>query len=100
MNTKIDGLPSPAGRVSQGAAARPAPPQKEGQPSSAAADDSVRLSGGALDLVGLARSLAAEPAFDAAKVQALRTALEAGTYRIDAQEIARRLARLERELLG
>ena len=100
MNTKIDGLPSPASRPGGSAAkapAAPAPgPAKGGQPGGQ--DDSVRLSGDTVDIVALARSLGEGSAFDAAKVQAVRTALETGTYRIDAQDIARRLVQLERQL--
>jgi negative regulator of flagellin synthesis FlgM len=99
MNTKIDGMQSPLAR-SPGAAVPSAGTAtgaaKGGQV--AGSDDSVQLSGEAVDIVALAKSLGGTPAFDAAKVQAVRTALETGTYRIDAQEIAQRLLQLERQL--
>lgn len=41
---------------------------------------------------------AEEPVLDQAKIQAVRHALEMGTYRIDPQKIAARLTALEREL--
>lgn len=98
MNTKIDGLTTPLTRapVTAVPSAGAASAAKGG--ASAASDDSVQLSGEAVDLAALAKALGGAPAFDAAKVQAVRTALETGTYRIDAQDIARRLVQLERQL--
>ena len=99
MNTKIDGLQTPLSRSPGGSAtAQPAPAGAAKGAPSAGSDDRVRLSGEAVDIVSLARSMAGSSAFDEAKVQAVRTALETGTYKIDAQEIARRLVQLERQL--
>lgn len=65
----------------------------------AAASDSVRLTGEAEGLHALGRQLGAAPAgIDAAKVDAVRTAIADGSYRIDAQQIATRMVDLEREL--
>lgn len=99
MNTKIDGLQSPVSRGTNAPAPSPAAGAgaAKGAPATGS-DDSVQLSGDAVDIVALAKSLGGAPAFDSAKVQAVRTALETGTYRIDAQEIARRLVQLERQL--
>jgi negative regulator of flagellin synthesis FlgM len=99
MNSKIDGLPSPLPRpsVSSVAAASVAGTGKGGRAEAAAAD-SVQLSGDTVDIVALAKQLGSAPSIDAAKVASVRAALESGTYRIDAQEIARRLVQLEREL--
>lgn len=99
MNTKIDGLSSPVARPSGAAAKAPAAPAGSSKgAATAGSDDSVKLSGDTVDIVALAKSLGGAPAFDSAKVQAVRTALETGTYRIDAQDIARRLVQLERQL--
>lgn len=99
MNTKIDGLPSPLPRSPATPAPAPSAPAGAARGQGAvSSDDSVRLSGDAVDIVALARSMAGSSAFDEAKVQAVRTALETGTYKIDAQEIARRLVQLERQL--
>ena len=100
MNTKIDGLQTPFARPSGGAAPAPASAggAKGSSPSSAA--DRVQLIEEAVDIVSLAKTLAAAPTIDQAKVQAVRTALESGGYRIDAQEISRRLVQLERQLQG
>ncbi|MCK7595174.1 flagellar biosynthesis anti-sigma factor FlgM [Pseudomarimonas salicorniae] len=98
MNTKIDGLTSPVTRSTGSPAKAPAAPAPGKGGAAAGVDDSVKLSGDAVDIVALAKSMGGAPAFDAAKVQAVRTALETGTYRIDAQDIARRLVQLERQL--
>lgn len=101
MNSKIDGMPSPIPRPSGStvAATSAAGASKGGRVASTAAqDDSVRLSGDAVDIAAIARQMGGEPSIDAAKVASVRTALETGSYRIDAQEIARRLTQLEREL--
>lgn len=50
-------------------------------------------------VVQMSTAPAAEaPVLDLAKIQAVRHALESGTYRIDPEEIAARLSALEREL--
>ena len=46
----------------------------------------------------LARPSGDEPVMDQARIQAVRTALANGSYRIDPQEIAARLDALEQEL--
>jgi negative regulator of flagellin synthesis FlgM len=44
------------------------------------------------------RELSSASAVDTARVQSIRQALEAGTYKIDAQVIADRMIDLERQL--
>lgn len=100
MNTKIDGVQTPFARPSGAAATPSAGPGGAKASTPASSADSVKLSGQAVDIVALAESLAAAPSIDEAKVQAVRTALESGGYRIDAQEISRRLIQLERQLQG
>lgn len=105
MNTKIEGMAPGMPRPSSGSAAS----STAGTANTAGlggavqrgpvnASDSVNLSGEAAGLASLERSMAEQPAFDDAKVAALRAAFETGTYKIDAQEIAARLTDLERAL--
>lgn len=99
MNSKIDGLPSPIPRPSGSpVAASSAAAAGKGGRVATTPGDSVQLSGDTVDIVALARQLGSAPSIDAAKVASVRASLESGTYRIDAQEIARRLSQLEREL--
>lgn len=59
--------------------------------------DSLKLTGEATGLQALARELGAGPAgIDMARVNAIRTSLEDGSYRIDAQAIASRMIDMER----
>lgn len=99
MANKIDGSLPGAGRV----AGPTAVPERAGAERSKPVDavgatDSVRLTSEAASLQALSRKLAAEPSMDMAKIQAVRSALESGSYQIDPQEIASRLAALERDL--
>lgn len=100
MNNKIEGLPSAVARPSTAT-----PSKSQAGPSSAASappaggSDSVSLSEAAIDLAAISRQLSAAPAVDAAKVAAVRSALESGSYEVDAREIARRLLQQESELL-
>lgn len=82
-----------AGRAESGAAKaaaspRPAAPGGESAP--------VRLSAAATSL----KTMAASPEFDAEKVQAIRQAIDDGTFQVDAGVIADRLLGNARELLG
>jgi len=100
MNTKIEGMAPGMPRPSSSSGQAMAAP-RSGSGTAAervATGDSVRLSGEATDLASLERSLAEAPAIDAAKVAAVRAALDTGTYRIDPLEIAARLTDLERAL--
>lgn len=101
MANKIDGSLPGAGRIAGPTAVSERAGTERSKPVDAVgAADSVRLTGEAASLQALSRSLAAEPSMDAAKVQAVRNALEDGSYRINPREIATRLDALERELAG
>jgi flagellar biosynthesis anti-sigma factor FlgM len=69
---------------------RPASGRPGAADESAAADESVhvRVSAKSREL-----SIAAEGDIDAAKVSRLKASIEAGTFRVDAREIAERIAR-------
>ena len=55
------------------------------------AADSLRLTGEATSLQALQRQLSTAPAVDNARVQAVREALENGSYRINPDAIAQRM---------
>lgn len=62
--------------------------------------DVVSLSSESRDLQRLGATLAAEPAFDADKVAAVKSAIEGGTFRIDAGKVADGLIASVREVLA
>ncbi len=105
MTSKIDGASAPRPAA---AAAAPAPVaiERSGTPRAQAisavqpvSTDNVRLTGEAEALrIVQAQTKAGPPPMDMAKIESLRAALAAGTYRIDPMEIARRLDALERQL--
>jgi negative regulator of flagellin synthesis FlgM len=102
MTHKIDGATTPAVRAMD-AGAMPATARagsERSQPIGAAgAVDSVRLTGEAESLQALQRELGATPAgLDVSRVNALRSAIADGTYRVDPQQIATRLLDLDYEL--
>ena len=99
MSQKIDGnlqvpqalrsVTTPANKpgVSTDAAARPVE-----------AADSLRLTGEATSLQALQRQLSTAPAVDNARVQAVREALENGSYRINPEAIAQRMLDMDQQL--
>lgn len=100
MSQKIEGQIPPAAvrgtaatsRVQTSGADRSEPVQ------ASAGGDSLRLTGEAASLQTMQRELSSASAVDTARVQSIRQALEAGTYKIDAQTIADRMLDLERQL--
>ncbi len=87
----IRGTPT-ASRVQASGADRSEPVQ------AAPGGDSLRLTGEAASLQTMQRELSSASAIDTARVQSIRQALEAGTYKVDAQAIADRMLDLERQL--
>jgi negative regulator of flagellin synthesis FlgM len=103
MTHKIEGTPAAArtGDVARTVAPPRAGANRDTPVAAAAAADSVRLTGEAEGLQALERQLGAAPAgIDLAKVNALRAALADGSYKVDAQQVADRMLRLERDLGG
>lgn len=106
MTSKIDGASAPRPAPAPAAAPTPAAVERSGAPRAQAvaavqapSSDNVRLTGEAEALRVVQRQTKAGPApLDQAKIESLRAALAAGTYRIDPQEIAQRLDALERQL--
>ena len=63
-------------------------------------EDSVSLSGTAEQLGRIQARLDETPAIDRAKVEAIKTAIARGEYRVDAQKVAEQLIALEKERLA
>lgn len=103
MTQKIEGPSVPVtraiGSVSGAQVARAGDPRDKAI-EAANGGDSLRLTGEAAGMQALQRDLAIRPAFDEAKVQAVRESLAAGTYKVDAEAIASRMLDLDARLAG
>ena len=73
--------------------------QSDGKPSAASApqSDTVELTSGAKLLERLEKTLASLPDADPARVEAVKTAIANGDYKVDAGRIADALLRFDRE---
>jgi negative regulator of flagellin synthesis FlgM len=102
MTQKIDGgVPRPIESVATNATSSARAGTDRAAPVAAPEGDSLRLTGEASGLQTLARELGAAPAgIDMAKVNAIRAAIDGGSYQVDAMKIADRLLDLERNLAG
>ena len=102
MNQKIEGTPPAAVRSTGpiGGRVAPAGADRSGPVQASAAGDSLRLTGEASNLQALQRELSNAPAVDNARVQAVREALENGSYRINPEAIAQRMLDLDQQLLA
>lgn len=98
MSHKIDSLSPEAltGRATGGVTAPGSSGRSRDPVPATPASDSVKLSGTAASLQRLERALQGGTAFDAAKVERVRSALAAGTFKIDSQAVAGKLVELER----
>ena len=95
MMTKIgDKLGSAKEALSTTGTTRVENQPKEG---TAAKSETVELTSGAQLLERLEKTLAALPDIDAARVEAVKSAIASGDYRIDAEKIADALLRFDRE---
>ncbi|MCD9030412.1 flagellar biosynthesis anti-sigma factor FlgM [Luteimonas sp. Y-2-2-4F] len=103
MSHKIEGLPPPAalrGAGALGGQVARAGDDRDKPVEAAAAGDSLRLTGEAAGLQAMQRELTAQPAVDQTRVQAVREALAAGTYRVDPEAIASAMLDLDARLGG
>ena len=98
MNSKITGLPPAQVPPVASGKAHKAPAAGDGAQSVQA--ESLALSDSARALHAAEQSHAAQPAVDAARVERVRQALAAGTYKVDAGRIADRLLTAEHQLAG
>lgn len=64
------------------------------------ASDSLRLTGEATGLQTLQKELSSAPAIDQGRVQAVRDALQNGSYQINPDAIASRMIDLDQQLAG
>ena len=108
MTTKIDGPSLPPARTvdaAQGAAVARAGGDRSQPVTAAPAADSGRLTGEAAGTdecphQAIEREVRMPASFNVEKINAIRAAVASGTYQVNPQEIANRLAALERQLLG
>ncbi|AUZ55086.1 flagellar biosynthesis anti-sigma factor FlgM [Stenotrophomonas acidaminiphila] len=98
MSQKIDGGITASAPLRPVATPAKATPAGSGEPRPVEAADSVRLTGEATSLQAMQRELSAAPAIDSARVQAVREALENGSYRINPDAIAQRMLELDGQL--
>lgn len=102
MSQKIEGhLPPAAVRTSNvpvGSRVATSSAEPSRPVEASAGGDSLRLTGEATHLQTMQRELSSASAVDTARVQSIREALQAGTYKIDAQAIADRMLDLESQL--
>ncbi|MCD9087130.1 flagellar biosynthesis anti-sigma factor FlgM [Stenotrophomonas sp. SY1] len=100
MSQKIDGGIAAAAQLRSVAINTKVAPAGESKTEAVQAADSVRLTGEATQLQAVQRELSVAPAIDPARVQAVREALENGSYRINADAIASRMLDLDQQLQG
>ncbi len=100
MSQKIDGGITASAHVRQVATPAKSTPAGDNQARPVEAADSLRLTGEATSLQAMQRELAAAPAIDTARVQAVREALENGSYRINPDVIAQRMLGMDSQLHG
>lgn len=79
-------------RTEQGESARPSGGEESTR------TDEVELTDTAVRLKRIEASLAEQPEVDQARVDALREQVESGDYKVDGQEIARKLVQMEQDL--
>lgn len=104
MTSRIDGTPLPGARPldpSHGSTVNRAGTERNAPVAATPPAESLRLTGEAEGLLALERQMGNAPAgLDLAKVEAVRTAIANGTYRVDAQAIADRMLDLDAALGG
>lgn len=99
MVNKIDGVSGqrpPAANPSQSARAERAEADRAAAPASTT--DQLSLTSSAQLLKELAEAVAASPAVDRDRIDAIRQAIADGSYDVDAQRIADKLLKLEDQL--
>lgn len=102
MSTKIESS-SPYAHASAASAARPngakaAASEAAATPPAARTEDTVRLTGDAMQMQELERSLAKTAAVDVKRVDEVRRAIAEGRYQVDPERIAAKLLQSERSL--
>ena len=102
MTSKIDSM-SPS-LVSLGGATKAGADKATGSTvasgTPAAPADKVSLTGNAVRLQQLSKAAGDGPVVDTKKVNATRSAIASGTYKVDSQSVAAKLSRMDWELGG
>ena len=98
MSQKIDGGIAASTPVRQVATPTRTAAAGNGAGRPVEAADSLRLTGEATNLQALQRQLSSATAVDNARVQAVRDALENGSYRINPDAIAQRMLDMDNQL--
>jgi negative regulator of flagellin synthesis FlgM len=102
MTSKIDSM-SPT-LVSLGGATKAGADKASGSAvasgAPAAPVDKVSLTGNAVRLQQLSQAASEAPVVDTKKVNATRSAIASGTYRVDSKSVAAKLSRMDWELGG
>lgn len=83
-------LPAASERVGQARSAYAAA-SAPASASSVRGDDTVQITGDAMQLQRLEKSIGGEPAFDSKRVEALRSAIAEGRYQADPERIASKM---------
>ncbi|SJN55031.1 flagellar biosynthesis anti-sigma factor FlgM [Vibrio ruber] len=74
--------------------------EKINHPASSDKKDAVSLSSQSKAMGEIHSKLASSPAFDSAKVEAIKEAIANGSYRVDAEKLADNMIKFEKELDG
>jgi len=103
MNQKIEGTLAAGLRPLPAAVERQLPTASAGRSQSISpvrASDSLRLTGEAAGLQALQRELTSAPAINLARVEAVRSELASGLYKINPDKIAQLMLELDEQLGG
>ena len=102
MADKIGGYGRPGVDVNQAKARPVEKPERSGEAGgksrSASASDAVSITDTATNLKRIEAGLSQQPEVDRARVEAVRERVESGNYKVDANEVAQKLLRLEQDL--
>jgi negative regulator of flagellin synthesis FlgM len=98
VSNKINGLDNRSSPVGAGRAVERARDAATGEKGTAKESSGVHITGTAQQLAVLEQQLKDLPAIDEARVSAVRTALEQGTYTISPERIADQLLQLDQAL--
>jgi negative regulator of flagellin synthesis FlgM len=100
MSQKIDGGIAASAQLRPVTVLAKAAPAGDTAARPVEAVDSLRLTGEATNLQAMQRELSTAPAIDSGRVQAVREALENGSYRINPEAIAQRMLDMDQQLRG
>ncbi|QSP94034.1 flagellar biosynthesis anti-sigma factor FlgM [Marinobacter salinisoli] len=91
---------NPADKSTGSAKAQPTVNEQARNQGAAASGDSVSLSNQAKNLKQIEQSLADLPEVDDNRVEKIRSALENGTYKVDAEKLAQKMLEMDKGIFG